>query len=305
MFMKRGVLLTFGFLIICLVISGCTTEGGETEGYYKYTGIKAIEASFFEGSPYTSQANRYEEDEEIDVEIELENRLPDDIPSGKVKLRLTGEAAIPNLFSGAKTVTLNKELDGIDVDTGRGGSEIVSLGPIRYVGDIATLTQKKISAQYCYEVPIKVKANLYLTDKSQEIGANLLSGSNPPSRVEVTAFRQEVVKVEGNKGTLDFVISVKNTGSGIVVDSLSECFEYRKRPDEYVGVDIEGPYTIDCEDNEVKLRKDTKEGRLDCEVKNIDASNLGPDPIELTITLKNFAYEEEVLPVTVWLEPKD
>lgn len=307
MVMKRGVLLLIGLLTVCLALVGCTENGSSDtgEGYYKYTGSKAVEASFVEGSPYTSQANRYEEGENIDIEVELENRLTDDIPSGRIKVRLTGEAAISNLFSGAKTVTLSKQLDGIDEETGGGDTEIVELGPIKYVGDVTSLVKKTISGQYCYEVPIKVKANIYLTDKADDIGTTLPSGANPPSRVKVTNLRQEVVKVEGGKGTLDFSITVNNGGSGTIVDSLSDCFEYRKRPDEYVRVSVDGPYTITCEDKELRLKRDTKEGILDCEIKNIDASNLGPDPIEVTITLDGFAYEENLQPVTLWLEPKD
>jgi len=38
-------------------------------------------------------------------------------------------------------------------------------------------------------------------------------------------------------------------------------------------------------------------------VTGIDPSNINSEPSELTIELYGFAYEEDIQPVTIWLEP--
>ena len=48
---------------------------------------------------------------------------------------------------------------------------------------------------------------------------------------------------------------------------------------------------------------ETKEKIVDCEVTGIDASNLGKQASELSLTLTGFAYEDEISAVTIWLEP--
>ncbi|MBI4447958.1 hypothetical protein HY643_03180, partial [Candidatus Woesearchaeota archaeon] len=297
---KNMILTTFAGLIILLILTGCQQGGTGGTGYYRYTGSQAIEASFVPEEPVSSEISAYSKGEKIPVTIELTNRLTTEVPAGKVKLRLTGDAAAPNFFQGAKIVT-NTKLDPIDAETGGTEPEQIELGPLTYVGDLAAKTSKTISAEYCYEVPAKIKANLYYTDKDAEIGVNLPGGANPPSRVQVTEIKQGTVKVDSGKGVLKFKITLKNLGSGTIIDSLNECFKYRDQTHrEKISLKAEGAYPIICEDNgEITLSKVDKTKVVSCDATNIDPASIGKEASELTITLSKFAYEEQIQPVTV------
>lgn len=290
-------------LSLALVITGCDGETSAGEGYYKYTGAQMIEANFVKDAPISIEAAPYEKEEEIDVVVELTNRLTEDIEAGKVRVRLTGDASMPNFFSGAKEA-VNPLLASINPETGAASPEEVDVGPIKYVGEVFGKIKKTITGQFCYEHPVKVKANLFYTAKAEEIGTNLPGGANPPSRVQVTAIEQRPVDVRDAKAELKFKVTVGNTGTGLIVDNLDECFKYRgRRPKEKLRLEAEGAYDIVCEDEGlVTLRTDTKSATVDCTVSNIDPANLGPLPSELTITLNSFAYEEEIQPVSIWLE---
>lgn len=293
-------------ILIILLCSGqsCETEDTSGQGYYKFTGDQSIIADFLEFAPVSSPVDTYRSDEEIDIIIEVINKMPFDIEEGKVRLRLTGDAAIPTFFSGAKEATA-QELPGIEPETGLENPIEVELGPITYLQDISTTVEKEITGEYCYEVPVVVKANLFYTDKEAEIGNNLPVGSNPPSSVQVIDLTQGVVSVDKDtqEGTLKFRITVKNIGQGTVVDSLDDCFFYRDSSHrETLNMNVRGAYDISC-DEDVRLGRETQEKTILCEATGIDASNLGPQASELTILLDNFAYVDEFNPVMIYIEP--
>lgn len=298
--MKR--LTGFMFLAMAvMLLAGCSQQAA-TGGYYKFTGDKMITATFVRDAPVSMETAPYAPNDEIDVAIELTNKLPEDIPAGKVKARLTGDATMPNFFTGAKEV-LNPFLQKVDLQ-GVESPEEINLGPLKFIGDVSGKITKTITGEYCYHYPVKVQANLFYTAKAEELGANLDSGSNPPSSVQVTAISQNPVVVRDNVGELKFKVTVRNKGSGNVVPSLSECFKYRgRREKEELKLEAEGAYPIECEKSGlVSLQSDTREKTVDCIVKNIDPANLGKIPSQLTLTLSNFAYEDEIAPVSIWLE---
>jgi len=300
----KKILVLIPLLSIILILAGCTQQATTQTGYYKFTGNKAVEARFLEGSPASSEIDTYQKNENIDVVVEMINNLPEDLPAGKVKARLTGDAAVAAFFSGSKESTSPK-MFAIDADTGVATPEEVELGPIRYVGDLTTKVSKTITGQYCYDIPLKVKANLFYTDTDTEIGTNLPSGSNPPSSVQVTSLEQGTVNVgSDNKGELRFKVTIQNLGTGTVIPSLNDCFKYRdSTAREELKLEAEGAYPIDCGDGMVRLSRTDKSRTMDCKVTGIDITNLGSEPSELTLTLHNFAYEDELSPVTIWLEP--
>ncbi len=304
--MKRKIALTFILMVSLFLVFGaeeCERKKTTAPGYYKCTGSKAIEARFAPDAPVSSEIDTYLPGEDIDVMVELTNKLQQDIPAGKVKLRLIGDAAIPAFFVGAKQAT-NPELSGVDPATCDSYPKEISLGPIKYVGEITTKISKEIKGEYCYEIPINVKANIYYTDKATEIGENLPTGSNPASSVQVVDLEQGVVKVENGVGKLNFKITIKNVGTGRLVKSLGDCFKYEKRPKEELKVEVKGAFPVSCENNgEITLSREDKSRTISCRITEIDPSILGPDPSELTITLKNFAYEDKIEPVKIWLEP--
>jgi len=303
--MRLG-LKSFILLLIVLFIAGCGTQTTTPTGYYKYTGSQAVGASFAKDAPTSSSVDTYSKNENIPITVELTNRLTEDISAGKVKIRLTGDAAISNFFTGAKEVSATK-LDAIDTTTGGTTTEEIDLGPVKYVGDLSAKISKVITGKYCYEVPVKAKANLFYTDIVKNVGTNLPKGSNPPSRVQVTKLTQGVVKVDKatNKGSLKFKITVEDKGSGLIINGMSECFKYHgKRPRETLQVTVKGAYPITCErQGQATLSTDTGKKEIDCTVSNIDVANLGKQASELSITLSNFAYEESLQPVTIYLEP--
>lgn len=291
---------------ILLAIAACTpAETSTVEGPYKFTGPQAIEARFVPSSPETLENNPYQGKEDIDVAVELTNRLTETVPAGSVRVRLTGDAAVPSFFTGAKE-SANPELLGIDLTTGQPAKEEVELGSLSYVGELTTKVSKKLSGQFCYSFPVRVKAFLYYTTKAEEIGTNLAESSKPPSRVQVTAIEQRTVDADNsNTGNLKFKVTVQNTGSGMALPSMNDCFKFRSRSErEVLQLSARGAYPITCENNGiVRLSRDTKLRSMNCVANNVDLSNLGKDPSELTLTLSNFAYQEEIQPVTIWLEP--
>ncbi len=294
----------FVILFLMIFLVGCSQESAINGGYYKYSGDKMIEASFVKDAPVSLENAPYEPGEEIDIAVELINRLPVNIEPGRVRVRLTGDAAMPNFFEGAKEVT-NPLLEGINPETGATNPEEIELGPIKYVGDIIGKVKKTITGQYCYSHPVEVKANLFYSAKAEDIGTNLPSNANPPSRVKITEIEQRPVDIqEDGTGRLKFSVTVANTGSGTVVDSLDDCFKYLgRRHKEQLRLTAKGAYDITCEkDGIVVLRPDTKSKTVNCEVIGIDPSNLGATPSELTLTLNSFAYLEEIEPVDIWLE---
>jgi len=304
--LKHLIPVIFISLIFILGQTQCQkSQETPASGYYQYTGDKAVEARFVPNLPVSSSIDTYEPNEDIDVAVELTNRLTEPIPAGKVRIKLTGDAAVPNFFTGGDKVYTAPELPAIDPTTGGTSPEEVEIGPLRYVGDLSAKVSKKITAKYCYEVPIKVKANIFYTDSAQELSGkvNLPRGSNPPSRVKVVDIKQGVVDVKDGEGELRFQITIKNTGDGTIIDSLDDCFKYRENHREKLKLKVTGAYDIKCDD-EVKFpRGGVKEKTINCKVTGIDPSNINSEPSELTIELYGFAYEEDIQPVTIWFEP--
>lgn len=304
--MNKGCVKGFVLLIGLFLLASCTpTDTSVVEGPYKFTGPQAIEAKFVPSSPETLESNPYQAGENVDVVVELTNRLTETVPANSVKVRLTGDAAIQNFFAGAREAG-NPEMFGIDPETGQPTIEEVDLGPLQYTGELTTKISKRISGQFCYSFPVRVKGFLYYTTKTEEIGTNLLESSKPPSRVQVMAIEQRTVDPENdNVGDLKFTVTIQNTGTGTVVPSLNDCFGYRSRSErELLRLSARGAYDITCEnDGLVRLSRDTKSKTMNCVAHNVDLRNLGNDPSELTLTLSGFAYQEEIEPVTIWLEP--
>ncbi len=299
----RKIFIFAAILTTIILLGGCTQQTGTQAGYYKYTGDKAVEAKFLASSPVSSELDTYQKNENIDVVVELVNKLPEEIPAGQVKTRLTGDAAISTFFEGAKEVA-NPKIFPIDATTGVATPEEVEVGPIRYVGELTAKVPKKITGQYCYSMPVKVKANLFYVNDETKVGTNLPSGSNPPSTVQVILLQQGAVsKADDGKGELRFKVTVKNMGTGIILPSLSDCFKYRERTErEELTIEAKGAYPITCDDNPIRLSRTDQSKIIDCTVTGIDLTNLNAEPSELSLTLKGFAYQEELAPVTIWLE---
>lgn len=301
--MIRNFVVILGLL---LLVAAC--QPGETttvEGPYKFTGPQAVEAKFVPGSPETLETNPYQKGEEIDAVVELTNRLTETIPAGNVRVRLTGDAAVPSFFSGSREST-NPEMLGIDEKTGQPTKEEVELGPVVYVGKLTTKISKKVSGQFCYSFPVRVKGFVYYTTKAEEIGTNLPESAKPPSRVQITALEQRTVDpTDRTVGEVRLRVTVQNTGTGMAVPSLNDCFKFRGRAErEVVKLTAEAAYPVTCDnDGVVRLSRDTKSRTVNCVIENVDLGNLGDEPSELTLTLNDFAYQEEIQPVTIWLEP--
>lgn len=294
---KAQLYFVIALILIALFIAGC----GETVT----SGDQAVIAKFVEGVPTSSELDTYAPGEEIDIDVELTNMLPEDIESGKVKVKLTGDAAISSIFEGAKQAT-NPLLEGYIYETNTPSPEEVSLGPIKYVGDISTKISKEITAKYCYQIPITLRGNVYFTADEDEVGSNYATDTTHPSSLTITEIEQGVVKVGGDdKGTLKIKITIQNTGSGTVIDSIDECFKYRtKSHREQLKMEVKSAYTIECDnDGYARLSRSDRSEIMHCTISNIDTTNLGPQPSELIITLTEFAYEDTLSPVTIWLEP--
>ncbi|MBI4155000.1 hypothetical protein HY498_02865 [Candidatus Woesearchaeota archaeon] len=319
--MKKGLITVILVISLVLIISCQPTAPGGPSGFYKFTGNSAVEARFVRDAPVSSEQEYYEPGELIDVEVELANRGTRRMQPNTVRLRLTGDAIIPNFFVGAKEVLFPLSLDPIDEETGNLDTRILSLGPLRYVGDVTTRRSKIVTGQYCYYNPIVVQTRIVLSDRYEDVPAqgvqdgqygfgggsqilnqNIQPGDNPPSGVQVTSLNQEVVKIrEGERfGTMKFKFSIENVGNGIIVDDLNNCWEYEKRRREKVSFIVKGPYPIVCEEGTVVLREGKR--TVDCTMTGVDASNLGPFPRDLIIILDGFAYLEEIPPVTIWLD---
>ncbi len=90
-----------------------------------------------------------------------------------------------------------------------------------------------------------------------------------------------------------------------MIDSLDECFKYRTKSErEQLKMEVKAAYDIECEnEGYVRLSRSDRSKIMDCTISGIDTTNLGPQPSELTITLTEFAYEDEIDPVTIWIEP--
>tara|TARA_Y100000310_G_scaffold340693_1_gene437371 strand:+ start:4025 stop:4936 length:912 start_codon:yes stop_codon:yes gene_type:complete len=297
-----------GLMLLLFVVAGCAESGttSTTEGYYSCFGDEdqMIEAYFADYAPLSSESNTYQPGEQIDIEVVLDNKMPLEIPESQVKVRLTGDAAIDTIFSGASVET-NPVLYAADQDTCSANDDEVNIGPLIYQKELDTKISKEIEGQYCYEMPVEVQGFLYFTEDETEIGENLPSGANPPSSVKITAIEQEIVDVDrdSNTGELRFKVTIQNTGEGTIVEDLDECFQYRETGyKEYVTLSVEGAYRPECS-SEIKLSRDTKEEVVTCKVYDVDVGNLGSNPSEIKFTLDGFAYEDSIGGVTVWLEP--
>jgi hypothetical protein len=304
---KRVVL--FAFLLGIFFLSACTTDTGSVsgvDGAYTCFGDEEqmVLAEFAEFAPVSSEDSPYQPGEEIDIEVVLTNKLPTDIDAGNLKVKLTGEAAIGTIFSGAseESATL---LYGTDPQTCLEEEIEIDIGPIVYQGDITTKINKEISGEYCYKEPVVVKAFLYFTDDAGLIGDGLPSDSNPPSGVQVTDIEQNPVNVNPgiNEGEMRFKIFVENVGDGTIVEDLNSCFAFREAGyREEFKMTVKGPYTLDCPED-IRLSRDEKADVVTCKVSGIDTTNLGEDAVEITITLSDFAYEDTIPSTTIWLEP--
>jgi hypothetical protein len=304
--LKKGVILLS--LLAILFISACTTTTTSygVDGAYSCFGDdeKMITAEFAEFAPVSSEASPYAPGEDIDVEIVLKNKLTRDIPEGNVKIRLTGDAAIDSIFSGAQVVSA-ESLFGIDSETCREEDIEVELGPIVYQGDVTTKVSREISGLYCYEEPVVVRGFLYFTANEDEIGTTLPTDANPPSSVQVIEIEQNPVNVatDGERAEMRFKIHLENVGEGTIVEDLNECFEFREAGfREEFKITVDAGYPVDCPES-VKLSRDERTDVITCKVTGIDTANLGPTPSELKITLHDFAYEDVIESTTIWIEP--
>jgi len=301
---KKKVILLFLGLIF---LYGCTQAptGGLPGAYDCYGDDPAmVSATFDPFAPISSEDNPYQPGEEIEIAIEMTNYFSESIAEGNAKVRLVGEAAIENIFTGASEVTAT-ELYEIDIETCLPEPIEVEIGPIIYKGDITTKISKEISGLFCYQKPVEVKAFLYYTENSNEIGTNLPAGANPPSSVQVVDLQQNPVDVDRDSDTGDmrFKIFLQNVGEGTIIPSLGECFEYRETGfREEFNIKVEGGYNIECPET-VKLSRDEKSDVVTCKVTGIDRKNLSPNPVEITITLDGFAYEDNIPATQIWLEP--
>ncbi|MFH1971860.1 MAG: hypothetical protein ABIJ18_00095 [archaeon] len=306
--MKLKKYITFAVLVSFLFIMGCTgTTTTSTGAYYNCfaSDNSMIDAYFDEYAPFSSAANTYQPGEEIDVDVVLVNKMPEDIDAGDVKVKLKGDAILDNIFTGAKTVTSPK-LYSIDKDTCLTSEEQVELGPLKYKQDISTTVTKEIAGLYCYAMPVEVKAYLFYTELEEELGVNLPSGSNPPSAVRITQIDQDPVSVsgDGKSAELRFKLTIENTGTGTIIPSLADCFTYIEPGErEDLKVTVTGAYkNIEC-DEDVRLNRDTQDDTITCIVTGVDPTNLGPLASEITITLYDFAYEDVIDSVNIWIEP--
>lgn len=303
---KKAVMLVF--LAGMIFIAACTTQTstGVTGAYANCFGDEnqMVTAQFADFAPVSSEANPYQSREDIDVEVELTNKYTSDIAANNVKVRLTGDAAIPTIFSGAKVASA-ETLYAIDPQTCLTQATEANVGPIKYQGTITTKENKELTGLYCYQEPVVIKGYLYFTDKAENIGTTLPAGANPPSSVQVTKIEQNPVDINSGdaSGKMRFKIYLANLGTGTIVPSLNDCFQYRDASyREEFNLAVKGAYTVDCP-SDVKLSRGEKTDVVSCTVSNIDRTNIGADPSEITITLSGFAYEDTIPSTTVWIEP--
>lgn len=307
MMLKRGAqfLFVLGLLFILACASTQTTSG--VEGAYAACfgdDTQMVTATFADFAPVSSETAPYHPDEDIEIQVDLVNKNTQDIDSGKLKVKLTGDAAHSSIFSGANVVSADT-LYAIDPETCLTETSDVEIGPLTYQVDITTKVSKEITGLYCYEAPVVAKGFLYFTDDATEIGDNLPSGSNPPSSVQVTKIEQDPVDVdrESNTGQMRFKIYLENVGTGTIVEDLDSCFAYRAASyQEDFSLAVDGAYDIECPDH-VELSRAEKLDVVTCKVTGIDVTNLGPQPSEFTVTLSGFAYEDEIPSTTIWIEP--
>jgi hypothetical protein len=100
-----------------------------------------------------------------------------------------------------------------------------------------------------------------------------------------------------------FKIYLANLGTGTIIPSLGDCFEYRDVGyREEFDLSVTGAYSIDCPEK-VTLTRGEKTDVVTCLVTGIDSTNLGEQASEITITLSGFAYEDSIPSTTIWLEP--
>jgi hypothetical protein len=312
MFMNKKVGMIF-FAIVLITIAGCqpteTSTAGQVVGAYANCygdDTKMVSASFDDFAPLSSESSPYQPGENIDVSVILTSFFSDDIAAGKAKVRLTGDAAVDSIFTGAKTESADT-LYEIDTETCLTEETEVEIGPIIYQGDITTQVQKDITGLYCYEQDVIVKGYLYYTTNVNNIGKNLPVGSNPPSSLQITKIEQNPVDVDGDGESADlrFKIYLQNVGGGTIVPSLEECFKYRENSfREEFKLTIEEPfaYNVECP-SEIKLSRDEKTDVVSCKVTDIDTTNLGSNPSEITIRLSGFAYEDTIPSTTIYIEP--
>jgi len=306
MIQKKVLLFLFLGMIFLYGCAPQTTTIGVTGAYANCYGdeTQMVTAAFADFAPVSSQENPYQAGEDIDVEVVLTNKFTEDIETGKAKVRLTGDAAIPSIFSGAAEESADT-LYAIDPETCLEETTEVGLGPIVYQGEISTAVSKEITGLYCYEQPVVVKAFLYYTADATEIGTNLPAGSNPPSGLQVTQIDQNPVDIDPGEaeGQMRFKLYLENVGTGTVIPSLDDCFQYRDAAyREEFKLDASGAYTIECPED-VRLSRGEKTDVVTCLVTGIDSQNLGSQPSELTITLSGFAYEDSIPSTTIWLQP--
>ena len=155
---KKSVLI---LLVLSLfVLSSCTqttTKSGPSGEYANCNGDESqmITAAFADFAPVSSESNAYQPGEDIDVEVILTNLYSREIAEGKAKDRLTGDAAISTIFSGAEEIISDK-LYAIDPETCLEETTEVEVGPIVYNGEISSKISKEITGLYCYQEPVVV-----------------------------------------------------------------------------------------------------------------------------------------------------
>jgi len=301
--MRKGVIL---LLLAILFLYGCTTQApsGVLGVYANCNGddTQMVTAAFADFAPVSLETSPYQAGEDIDVEVILVNKHSEDIDAGSVKVKLTGEAAMEDIFSGAD-VQEAEMLYAIDPETCLEEDTEIDMGPIVYEKTTTTTISKEITGSYCYAHDVVVKGFLYLTADATEIGDTLPTGSNPPSSVQVTMVEQNPVDVDADEASMRFKIYLENVGEGTIVEDLDECFEYRDTSyREEFTLTVDGPYTTECPED-VKLSRGERTDVVTCKITDIDTTNLGDDPIEFTITLSGFAYEDEIPSTTIWVEP--
>ena len=283
-------------LAVILLLVGCTTQQQNNTGGVFIGGTKGVTASFEPLGIKENNVYTVYDSEGFPLEILLKNQGEENVPAGKVTLKLLGPAPGDFQHIPAWTITNQQLIDKVSNLNPQGGEEIISFTP----GEFALLSNTKQvtgftdinwNVEYAYDYKTHVvindvcfKGDITDTKVCQVKEAKKYFVSGAP--ITVTAVEQDTA----GKGLIALKITVQNAGTGSAAFSDGE-FDTRFSQATY---GIEEPSSWECKsggrENQVRFVGNT--GQIFCKLKQpLQQEDLYTKSLEFTL---NYKYKELV-----------
>ncbi len=230
----------FIFLILGILISGCTTTTSDKTGTFT-GGTEGVGIEFVNLAPPSS----FSQSEPVRLRVLLKNGGETPVQTGNARVRIFGVTlenfGLQNTYKG----TLGP-LEAQGEFTAQGGEQEIDFGQINYKPSIINQETFTLRARLCYPYQTIVKTDIcvqsLITQESQGdvcglTGEKVVSGSVSGAPVQVTSITEQA----RSNDQVRFDIKIENEGKGEVYSIVNKCEDL---DDDTKGFDAKDKITV-------------------------------------------------------------